>query len=138
MSISRNDDLDSLKQAMYWTENGKPYFHRDAYTFGRSLIPLLKTSFSESKDSLVDFLKSYETYRVSRTDVCLYAIRYYYIQKLLCDDPSRLGIFTNVKKVESLVKKQMEAYRKGVKAEEGWQDSMKEAGIWDDDKVKAE
>jgi hypothetical protein len=51
MSTSLDSDLDILKQAMKWIENGEEYPHIDAYNFGKSLIPLLKTNFNDSSTS---------------------------------------------------------------------------------------
>jgi hypothetical protein len=53
-------------------------------------------------------------------------------------EDSSLGIFRNVKEVGELVKKQSDAIRKAIRVDPGWQDAMKAAGIWEDDKVHYE
>ncbi|OAG36292.1 hypothetical protein AYO21_09534 [Fonsecaea monophora] len=108
---------DRLRNAMYWPEDGEPVFHVDAYNFGKSLGPLLKNE--SSMDELVKFLQSYELYRSAERRVMrpLYTNRY-----------------MDAQEVQALVRKQKAAHDKAMTAEPGWQEAMKDAGIWDDDK----
>jgi hypothetical protein len=91
-----------------------------------------------SEKGLVDFLKSYESFRSTpgRVQVALYTNRCEYVRRLCLQDHVSLRIFKDAEEVKKLVKMQKNAHGKGMTAECGWQAAMKEAGIWDDDKVR--
>ncbi|KAH0829988.1 hypothetical protein FOPE_10802 [Fonsecaea pedrosoi] len=125
---------DRLRNAMYWPEDGEPVFHVDAYNFGKSLGPLLKNE--SSMDELVKFLQSYELYRSAERRVMrpLYTNRYMYVKRLVRQSHPTLELFRDSQEVQALVRKQKAAHDKAMTAEPGWQEAMKDAGIWDDDK----
>ncbi|PCD21423.1 hypothetical protein AU210_016386 [Fusarium oxysporum f. sp. radicis-cucumerinum] len=124
---------DALKDAMYWEERGEMVFHKDAYNFGNSLIPLLKDQ--STTIALAEMMKSYEQYRSRRSRVMtpLYANRVKYIKRLLLiKDQQYLALFSDPYDVLNLTLKQRAADTAGMLATRGWQEQMKEAGIWDD------
>ncbi|OAL31071.1 hypothetical protein AYO20_08402 [Fonsecaea nubica] len=125
---------DLLRTAMYWEENGVLVFHVDAYNFGKSLKPLLKNQLDVHE--LIKMMRSYELYRSDPRRVmnALYTNRYTYIMKLVETRDSRLEWFRNFQEVQALVQKQKAAQDKARTAEPGWQEAMRDAGIWDDDK----
>jgi len=128
-------------------------FHIDAFNFGRSLVPLLKTDFDKSSKSvilsvkpiieirmpksksiehiLVKFLISYESYRSkpNRVMTPLYTNQYKYVESLVARHALRLQIFRDAGEVLSMVKKQMDAHLQAIRGEPGWQAAMRDAGI---------
>lgn len=86
-----------------------------------------------TENDLVSFLKSYESYRTHHYDVFFaYTVRLTFIQQLVKEDPSQLGIFKNTQAVQDLVEKQAMAYNMARRASTGWQAAMINANIWDD------
>jgi hypothetical protein len=60
--------------------------------------------------------------------------RYTYIQELRMQESWRLDIFKDASSVEDLVRRQVEAQDMSRRAEPGWQEAMKRAGlIWSEE-----
>lgn len=59
--------------------------------------------------------------------------RYTFIQELRRNNDPRLHIFKDVLSVENLARKQVDAERMARYRIPGWQDAMKEAGLWEED-----
>lgn len=82
----------------------------------------------------MSILESFEVYiRTGRRLLCAIDNRYTYIQKLRRNHDARLDIFKDTSSVEDLVRKQVEARDMARCAIPGWQDAMKEAGLWEED-----
>ncbi|KAH7302841.1 hypothetical protein B0I35DRAFT_501634 [Stachybotrys elegans] len=131
--MSQDELVECIQYSMHWDEHDRHVFHVDAFNFGKSLIPFLKPDFEGRDSTFISFLKRYERFRVSNRRIWAYSIRVYYVRKLKEKNCESLRIFSDIEQVMRLVNKQAAAHMKAASAEPGWQQSMRKAGIWDDD-----
>jgi hypothetical protein len=83
-------------------------------------------------------LKAYESYRTDTSRVMknTYDNNYSFIEGLVRESDSYLGLFKDPAEVLQLVDRQKAAHWKGINGEYAWQRAMMDAGIYDDIKER--